>query len=80
MAMGEKTYELLDTLADQNPRPAEKWFSEDFCDPRFARTTLLVAQMAGRIEINMDGDVWQFRFTSKGRNDYERAISTKPNE
>lgn len=71
--MDSRVHELLDNMAFENPRPEEKWFSEDGFDPPFTRGALKAAHRAGRIELNMGGDVWQFRFTPKGRDDYEAA-------
>lgn len=70
--MDGKVYELLDQIAYENPRPEEKWFRNSDFDPPFTKTALRRAAETKRIELVMAGDDWEFRFTAKGRDDYER--------
>lgn len=73
--MEARVFEVLEELAFENPRPEERWFAEDSFDPQFHRGALRAAARAGRIELNMGGPIWQFRFTAKGRDDYERDLA-----
>ncbi len=69
--MEARIFEVLKELAFENPRPEERWVAEDHFDPQFHRGALRAAARAGRIELNMGGAVWQFRFTAKGRDEFE---------
>lgn len=66
--MNAKIKELLEEMAYENPRPAEKWRSEEDWDPQLSRGTLRRAEAQGLTEIDRSRtDDWFFRFTGKGR-------------
>lgn len=78
MSMAGNVFDLLDMMAFENPRPEERWFREGDFDPPYSRSALKAAERTGRVEINKGGDEWQWRFTAKGRDDYERELKEPP--
>lgn len=75
--LSQKLSELLDDMAFENERPAEKWFSREDFDPAHGKSELNHAAQRGLIEIERcDTDNWRFRFTAKGR-DFHEANQSK---
>lgn len=62
--------QLLRDLADENPRPQEKWIQRDNFDPMHGLNEIRAAARRGLIELDesdRDPETIRLRFTAAGR-------------
>lgn len=76
LAKNGSVNELLLEIAFENPRPAERWFARYDFDPCHGKTQLRAAARKGLIELDTSdpNGNWRFRFTSKGRDFYDKLV------